>query len=158
LEGLSVGADYEGAVKELVLQLKFHRLKAATEAAAGLVLRCADEWPDVNLVTSVPVAAGRYRERGYNQSELLAREVARRLGLPYSTMLGRLTTAHQMGQDRRTRLEQVAGAFYGVRRLEGQRVLIVDDVVTTGATLSECAATLRAAGAGPVWAAAVARH
>jgi ComF family protein len=158
LLGVSVGAGYEGAVKELVLRLKFHRLRLAAVAAAGLVLREAGSWPAVDVVTSVPVAAGRYRERGYNQSELVAREVARRLGLPYRGLLGRTTATHQIGLDRRSRIEQVSGAFYGVEQLEGQRVCVVDDVVTTGATLSACAEVLTAAGAAGVWGAAVARH
>jgi ComF family protein len=140
------------------LKLKFHRLRAATEIAAELLMRTNKDWPRIALVTSVPVAAARHRERGYNQSELLAKEVARRAGLPYRALLGRLTTTHQIGLDRRSRLEQVSGAFYALSVLDGQQVLLVDDVVTTGATLSACADVLSEAGAGSVWAAAVARH
>lgn len=158
LEGVSVGADYAGVVKELILQLKFHRLRAGVTPAAELIMRTAAGWPQLDVVTSVPVAAGRYRERGYNQSELLAREVARQTGLPYLPLLARRTATHQIGLGRHERLAQVAGAFYGIRELKGQRVLVVDDVVTTGATLSECAGALRAAGADGVWGAAVARH
>jgi len=158
LSGVSVGASYDGPVKELILRLKFHRLRAATDTAAELLMRAAGGWPDVQLVTSVPVAPSRHRERGYNQSELLARAVASRTGLPYYPLIGRLTTTHQIGLDRSTRLEQVAGAFYAAQGLDGQRVLLVDDVVTTGATMSACAEVLRGAGASLVWAAAVARH
>ncbi len=158
LAGVSVAARYDGVVKELILRLKFHRLRAATETAAKLLLRTAQDWPEVQLVTSVPVAASRHRERGYNQSELLAKAVALRAGLPYQPLLGRLTATHQIGLDRRNRLEQASGAFYAIRALEGQKVLLVDDVVTTGATLSACADALRSAGAGSVWAVAVARH
>jgi competence protein ComFC len=158
LSGVSVGAYYAGAVKELILQLKFHRLRAATDAAARLIIARSAEWPELEVVTSVPVAASRYRERGYNQSELIAKAVARLSGLPYSPALGRLTATHQIGLDRETRFAQVAGAFYAVRLLPGRRVLIIDDVVTTGATLSECAQVLTSAGARSVWAAAVARH
>jgi ComF family protein len=153
-----VGAYYDGPIKELILQFKFHRLRAATETAAGLILRRAAEWPEIDMVTSVPVAPSRYRERGYNQSELIAKAVARQAGLPYQSALVRLTATHQIGLDRQSRFRQVAGAFRAIRALDGRRVLIVDDVVTTGATLSECAAELRAAGARDVWAAAVARH
>ena len=158
LAGVSVGAHYGGPVKELILRLKFHRLRAATECAADLVMRTAGSWPRIDVITSVPVAAARYRERGYNQSELIARLVARRLGIPYSSLLGRATSTHQIGQDRRSRLEQVSGAFFATKRLSGQYVLVVDDVVTTGATLSECASVLQASGASGVWGAAVARH
>ncbi len=153
-----MGANYDGTVKELILQLKFHRLRAATEAAAEIMLRTEPYWPRVHMVTSVPVSASRQRERGYNQSELLAKAVARRVGLPYSAALGRLTTTHQIGLDRRSRFEQVESAFYAKRALMGQQVLLVDDVVTTGATLSACAGMLRDAGAAGIWAVAVARH
>lgn len=115
LTGVSVAADYDGVVKELILRLKFHRLRAATETAAELLMRTAPEWPGVQLVTSVPVAAARHRQRGYNQSELLAKAVARRAGLPYHPLLGRLTTTHQIGLDRRNRLEQTSGAFYALQ-------------------------------------------
>ena len=158
LSGISVGAYYAGPVKDLVLQFKFHRLRAATEAAADLIMRRSGDWPAFDTVTSVPVSPARYRERGYNQSELMAKAVARRLGLPYRSALLRLTATHQIGMDRQARFAQVAGAFRALRPVDGQRVLIVDDVVTTGATLTECAIQLRAAGAADVWAAAVARH
>ena len=158
LSGISVGAYYDGPVKELILLFKFHRLRAATEAAAELIVRRAAEWPVIDVITSVPVSPSRHRERGYNQSELIARTVAKRTGLPYHPTLIRLTATHQIGLDRQSRFKQVAGAFRAVRPVAGHRVLIVDDVVTTGATLVECASELRTAGARDVWAAAVARH
>jgi ComF family protein len=158
LAGVSVGAFYGGAVKDMILQMKFHRLRSSDETAAEIVMRCLPKDLLADLVTSVPVSPGRYRERGYNQSELMARAVAQRLGLPYYSLLGRLTSTHQIGLDRSTRARQVAGAFRATKRLEGQRVLLVDDVVTTGATLSECSATLSGAGAEYVWGAVVARH
>jgi ComF family protein len=158
LAGVSVGAHYDGAVKELVLQLKFHRLRSAAAVAAELVLVALPEDLAVDMVTAVPVSAARYRERGYNQAELVARAVAQRLRLPYAPLLGRETSVHQLGHDRLTRLGQIKGAFYPRRGLRAERVLVVDDVVTTGATLAECAETLVAAGAESVWAGAVARH
>jgi competence protein ComFC len=158
LAGMAVGAFYDGAVKELILKLKFHRLRSAEDAAASLVLGALPGSWGAQMVTSVPISASRYRERGYNQSELIARRVAARLALPYAPLLGRATSVHQLGVGRQTRFEQVRGAFYLARGCAGARVLIVDDVVTTGATLSECAAVLSGAGAREVWGAAVARH
>jgi competence protein ComFC len=158
LAGVSVAAYYEGPVKEMILQLKFHRARSAGRLAAGLVLAAMPETLQVDVVTNVPVSASRYRERGYNQSELIAKRVARVMGVPFQQLMSRQGSAHQLGTDRRTRFEQVAGAFFAVRSVEGRRVLVVDDVVTTGATLSECAAILSIAGAAQVWGAAVARH
>jgi len=157
LAGVAVAAHYDGAVKELILELKFHRLQSAAGAAAGLVGGALPA-AEFDLVTAVPVSAGRYRERGYNQSRLIAVRVAGQLGVPYRELLGREGSAHQLGVDRRTRLQQVAGAFYSLRALAGERILIVDDVITTGATLSECAGVLRAGGGGEIWGAVVARH
>ncbi len=158
LAGVSVGAFYDGPVKELILQLKFHRLRSADVAAAALVMRAIPAGERFDVVTSVPVSPLRYRERGYNQSELVAKRVARELGLPYRSMLGRTTSAHQMGGDRAARLRQIAGAFFAFKPVGGQRVLVIDDVITTGATLSECATTLSEAGAASVWGAVIARH
>jgi competence protein ComFC len=158
LSGMAVGAYYDGVVKELILRLKFHRLRSAEEAAASLVLAALPGAWGAQIVTSVPISASRYRERGYNQSELIARRVASRLALPYAPLLGRASSTHQLGVDRRTRFEQVQGAFYLARECAGRSVLVVDDVVTTGATLSECAGVLSTAGARAVWGAAVARH
>ncbi len=153
-----MGAFYGGYVKEMVLKLKFHRLRSVAEVAAGLILRQLPVDLGVDMVTSVPVSPRRYRERGYNQSELVAKLVARQLGLPYRQTLGRETSVHQLGLGRRERFEQIAGVFFPLRRLEGRRVLVVDDVITTGATLSECASTLVGAGADRVWGAVIARH
>jgi len=158
LDGVAVASYYAGPVQELILRLKFHRLQAAAEVAAEMVAEVVPREWGVGLVTSVPISAERYRERGYNQSELVARRVARRLGLPYSRLLDRQGSAHQLGVDRRTRLAQVKGAFYALKPAPAVPVLVVDDVVTTGATLAECAEVLRAAGAQGVWGAAVARH
>jgi len=158
LSGCLVAARYEGAVKDLIWQLKFHRLQAAARVAAELVLAAMPEGQTFDVVSAVPIAPGRYRERGYNQAALVAKRVAARLDLPYAELLGRTSALHQLGSDRATRLAQVKGAFYPVRVPNGRRVLLVDDVVTTGATLEECARTLLTAGAREVWGAAVARH
>jgi competence protein ComFC len=157
LSAVAVSAYYDGPVKELVWRLKYHRLQAAAEPAAELICRALPAWP-IDRITSVPIAGPRYRERGYNQAELIARGLARRLGLPYAPLLGRHDARHQVGLGRQDRQQQVQKAFYGTRRLHGERVLIVDDVITTGATLAACAAVLRDAGAQAVSGAAIARH
>ena len=159
IRGVSVSAYYDGAVKELILRLKFHRDRSAAWASAALILSRIDpKKMPFDVVTSVPVSPQRYRERGYNQSELIARAVAKELTLPYQTLLGRNNGDHQMGKDRNTRIQQVQAAFYSQRGLKGERILIIDDVVTTGATLDACARALKIAGAKNVWGAVIAKH
>ncbi|MGZ8844016.1 MAG: ComF family protein, partial [Pyrinomonadaceae bacterium] len=102
------------------------------------------------------------RERGFNQALILARELARccRLPLDEHSLLRRVQTEmHRVGMDAKARRKSVAGAFF-VRRADlitGKRVLLVDDVFTTGATVSACAAVLRDAGAEDVFVLTMAR-
>jgi ComF family protein len=101
----------------------------------------------------VPLHPRRLRERGYNQSALLARRAAERIGVPVEEALARTrATAHQVGLDAVARAANVANAFElarGYPHLQGRRVLLIDDVRTSGATLGACAEAARAAGA--VW-------
>lgn len=162
LAGVVVAHHYEGAIKRLVQAIKYQNAGSAATTLANRLTPLLRSHPagDWQIVTSVPTSSSRRRLRGYNQAELIARIVARELGLPYCSLLGRLTDKVQVGKSRKDRLEQVKGIFYAKspRLFCGAKVLIVDDVVTTGATMSECAQVLRAAGAKSVWGAAVAKH
>lgn len=122
------------------------------EAAAGLA-------PAVDLVVPVPLHPARRRERGYNQSELLARAVAARLARPLSLALARQRpTPPQVGRGAAERRRNVAGAFaWQGEPLTGRRVLLIDDVCTTGATFDACARALRPHGPAGVEALALAR-
>jgi ComF family protein len=158
LTSLTVAADYDGAVRLAVLALKNNRARSVASQLGDVLTKALDDDNGrFDLVTWVPVSPARRRERGYNQAELLGRRVARRLGLPTAPTLGRTTSLHQTGAARAQRLAQVAGAFYATQRLDGRRVLLVDDVVTTAATMEECARVLLAAGAAEVHGTAVAR-
>lgn len=156
---VAAATHYNGLAKELIGQLKFHNNVAAADVCAELVA------PHVrgrryDLVTAVPVATSRRRVRGYNQAALIAKSVAARLDLPYFGVLARLGQSRQVGAPRHQRLRQVAGMVYACqpRLTTGQRILLVDDILTTGATMSECAKVLRVAGAKRVEGAVVARH
>ena len=113
-----------------------------------------------DFVVPVPLHRARKRERGFNQAELLAIELHRRSGLPLRDALQRTRyTTTQTQFDRRERMENLKEAFR-LRRgcdVQGLRMLLVDDVLTTGSTLSECAAVLKNAGAVSVHAATAAR-
>ncbi len=115
-----------------------------------------------DVLVPVPLHSRRLRERGYNQSALLAAEVGKRNCLPVvadSLVRLRHTKAQVKTADAEERQRNLAGAF-GCRntKLAGKRVLVVDDVCTTGATLNSCATALRAAGATSVWGLALARE
>lgn len=113
-----------------------------------------------DCVVPVPLHPARRRERGFNQAELLGKILARRRHLPLRPLLERIRyTTTQTQFDRAERMENLAGAFRLRRGIDvrGWRVLLVDDVLTTGSTLSECAAVLRRGGAASVYAATAAR-
>jgi ComF family protein len=159
LAGVTVASYYDGAIKELIHQIKFTYARSGSEIAAELVTPLLTA-ADYDIVTSIPAAPARLRERGYNQAQLIAKHVARQLGLPYADLLVRTRNLHQVGSSRTERLEHIQGAFVAARPqiIKGARILLVDDVVTTGATLGEAASILHTAGATQLWGAAVARH
>ena len=135
---------YEGPARELVTQLKYRN---ARTSARWLAERMAALVADVGLdvVTWAPTTELRRRARGFDQAEVLARHVARSLGVPPAPLLVRFPGPPQTG---RTLLERRDGPQFAARRsVAGRRVLLVDDVVTTGATLGSAARALRSAGA-----------
>jgi ComF family protein len=117
---------------------------------------------EADLLVAVPLHGRRQRLRGYNQSALLARELSRLCGLPLAERglaRRRNTPPQARSADAGARKHSVAGAFVADRRwVEGRRVLLVDDVMTTGATLDASAQALRQAGAASVWALTFARE
>ena len=143
---------YEGAGRELVARLKYRNNRAAVAWLGERLAALAD--PEVVVVTWIPTTAARRRARGFDQGELLARATARALGLPALATLRRQPGPAQTG---RSRAERLAGpASLVARRPAGGPVLIVDDVVTTGATLGAGASALASAGAWRLHACAVA--
>ena len=100
------------------------------------------------LIVPVPTATSRVRSRGYDHAKLLAKELAGAAQLKHESLLLRLCQTRQAGAKRQTRIQQLEGAF-GLKKqdIKGKHVLLVDDVVTTGATLEEAAKVLKQAGA-----------
>jgi ComF family protein len=141
---------HDGVARQLVLGFKYRGGRHLVEPLAELLGPLV---PDgVDALVPVPLHDSRLRQRGFNQSELLARELARRSRRPLlGAALTRVReTPSQTGLSPTERVENVRGAFAATDRLDGRHVLLVDDVCTTGATLYACARTLKRAGAASV--------
>ncbi len=157
-------AQYQEALVRAIITLKFERIEPLGKWFADRLaemVRAEPELLHADIVVPVPLHQQRLRERGYNQADLLGRPLAKRLGLPYRAVL--LTRTRPRPDKHiltsRERWESVRGAF-ATRpgsQVDNLRVLLVDDVLTTGATLDACAKALRAAGAKSVIAVTVAR-
>jgi ComF family protein len=155
---------YEGAAREAVRALKYNYLSALAQPMAQLMARYLEEEEGIeaDLVVAVPLYGRRRRLRGYNQSALLARGLSRLCGLSLAErglVRRRNTPPQARSVDAEARRRNVADAFVADRRrVEGKRVLLIDDVMTTGATLDACARALRQAGAASVWGLTFARE
>lgn len=140
---------YEGPARELLLSLKYGNSRGAVAwLAAGMSGLAASPGTSFDMVTWAPTTTARRRRRGFDQAEVLARAVGRRLGVPVRRLLVRLPGPAQTGSDRLARA--VGPAFFVRGRVAGKRLLLVDDVVTTGATLAAAGACLTLAGAAGV--------
>ena len=147
--GLFVGVPYDGIGGMLVRKLKYNNRRDLIPTMVRLFFRYSEIDTDFDMVTAVPLHRRRLRERGFNQSEELAKAIAEGMSLPYETLLERvIDTPSQTALDYRRRCSNMKGAFRVIERekAEGCRVLLVDDVVTTGATAKECVAALKKAG------------
>ena len=148
-------------LREALHALKFGGRRALARPLADLLLeQCGAGLPaDVTAVVPVPLARDRERARGFNQAGLIAERLARRLGLPLERRwLARVrATAPQSELAAEERRTNVRGAFRAAPDVRGRHVLLVDDVLTTGATLAECARAVAAAGAARVGVLTVAR-
>jgi competence protein ComFC len=153
-----------GIARHVILNFKYGRQVHLCHLVAGWLMAALDDSRlrerTFDAIIPVPLDPARQRERGFNQAALLAERLAPRLGLPVIPMLQRVRfTTTQTAFDRAERIQNLRHAF----RLRGNgdvrklRVLLIDDVLTTGSTLSECARVLKENGAQSVYAATAAR-
>ena len=161
---------YAGNLRKAILQLKFHGKEYLANRLGEFLAQAFEALsePDSAIVVPVPLHASRRSQRGFNQAELLARGLVRRLrrgerfeGLQFvaDSLCRTRATLPQVGLSVRARRENVSGVFSVVRpdRVRNRAIVLIDDVMTTGATLSACAAALKRAGASRVLALSLAR-
>jgi len=154
-------AIYNGPLRNAMHRLKYSRDIALGEVLARPLLEMLHQldWP-IDLITSVPVGVARRAERGYNQATLLAFPLALAYGKPFRSQALQKAreTRSQVGLNPAQRRENVSAAFQARPEIvAGRRVLLVDDVTTTGATIESCASALSTAGARQVFCLTLAR-
>lgn len=138
---------YEGVLAEAINHLKFHGIKKLSKPLGRLLL--GFDLPDVDGIVPVPLSMRRLKERGFNQSLLIARVISKEIKAPLlmDSLIKKKETPPQTGLSARERLSNLRNAFDVKEVLRDLRILLVDDVMTTGATVRECSKQLMKAGA-----------
>lgn len=154
-------AIYQGPLRKAIHGLKYHRnLALGDYFAPALVQVFSDQKWDIDLIIPVPLSPNRRRQRGYNQAEILAIPLALAIQKPLAphALAKCRETPSQVGQSASERLGNVKDAFIAhSQSVSGHRILLIDDVITTGATLNACAEALFKAGANAVFGLTLAR-
>ncbi|MCI1964673.1 MAG: ComF family protein [Oscillospiraceae bacterium] len=153
---------YDAQVRDSIIRFKFYGEKSNADFYAEQLSKwIGKQMPPLSFdfVTAVPISRERKKQRGYNQSELIARKLAAGLGIPYEECLEKVVDNREQHRlPRRERMKNVTGVYRASGdQVPGKRILLLDDIVTTGATLCECAEVLLNAGAKVVTCAAVAQ-
>ena len=163
IDGIRSPFRVDEAIRKAIHELKYRNLKAISPCLAELLADYFRENPlPGDALVAVPLHARRLRERGYNQSVLIAKELSKRIGLPViEGCLIRIKQAQPQVRavDVEERRRNVADAFVcRDERVKGEQIILVDDVCTSGATLESCAAALKSKNARSVWGLTLARE
>lgn len=150
-----IATDYDGVAQQLIQAYKFKHFRTAVREIATIMTNSAQ--PYINgafanldyVIVPVPTATARVRERSFDHCSLLARTLADNLGFKSMPCLRRVGQSRQVGARRSDRIKQLQKAFYisNPQKITGRNILLVDDVLTTGATIREATSVLRKAGA-----------
>ena len=156
LDGVYSVFEYGGTIRQAIIQLKYHNVKTLADPLSRFLSEYLSEHGlSFDIIIPVPIHKRRLRERGYNQTALLARRLSRMTRIPI--MEGALVrTRHTPSQAKSASVEQrrenIRNAFECVSwNVSDKHILLIDDVCTSGATLNSCAASLKSAGAASVW-------
>jgi competence protein ComFC len=169
LNGLYFAASYKNnLVKKIIHRFKYDPyIKELSQPLASLIIThlslIQKNFPGGNfLLVPVPLSKKKLKRRGFNQSEEIAKELSKNLGIPVSSdaLIKEKETSPQMELSKEERAENIKGVFdvNNQEKIRGKKILLVDDVYTTGATMEECARVLKQSGAKEVWGIAVARE
>lgn len=145
---IAVYAPREGLLQQLIDEYKFYGARTLARPLADIIARGLPYFPGNVVLTSVPTARPHIRERGYDHMKNMTMALATARQLEFIPLLKRRRTARQLGHDRQTRIEQTKDLYWCDQSLDSAvTYIIVDDVVTTGATMASAAQALRDAGA-----------
>ncbi len=161
LDSVTAVWRYEGMVRGSILRYKFQGRRHYADCYGRLLaMKLQQEQREFDLLTWIPISSKRYRRRGFDQVELLARSVGRELGMEPVRLLYKIHDNPPQSRisGRAERRANVLGVYQSVSRqqVEGKRILLLDDILTTGATAGECARVLLTAGAAEVHCAVIA--
>ncbi|MCB9821132.1 ComF family protein [Candidatus Nomurabacteria bacterium] len=156
-DAVYVSYPYNKLAQQIVHTAKFNRAVAAHRLLAELLDETLPAHMPDFVVTNVPTVYRHVRQRGFDHTERIAKHLAEMRKLPFQRLLERKSNLVQVGSARQDRLEQMKGAFRFAVKTTPSKVLIIDDVKTTGASLSECARELKRAGVEHVYAAVFAK-
>lgn len=147
---------HHGVISKAIYEFKYHNMKCYGAVFGAEMARQFKEYlqeRNVELLIPVPLHPKRRRERGYNQAEILAKEISRYTGIPYdaNVLKRRKSTNPQKKLDNKARKRNLNGAFVLSKEIPMKNVAIIDDIFTTGSTIDEAASVLKAAGASKVY-------
>ena len=163
IDGIRSPFRFEGVIRKAIHELKYSNLKALSLSLAELLMEYVEENQIIgDIIIPVPLHKGRIKRRGYNQASLISHDLSKLTDIPVvDGCLVRIKEAKPQVDTESVveRWNNVASAFSCVDdRVAGKRILIIDDVCTTGATMESCACALKEGGASSVWGLSVARE